>query len=186
MLSEKMVNMLSAPLLKRKGPVPKGFVKSLVAANGGLAITEKLKERGVITTARPAVTPVLTCGNGKVTASRLVARGPMFVATATNPVKAKAIWPEAGEELAITFSVGGTALNFGNPDTPNISDWMELRSLVGAKVVNSESGETLSLEQINEEDGLRNGACLRVVLHHLSVTHVAATLQVTNKVTPQQ
>ena len=125
MLSEKMVNMLSAPLLKRKGPVPKGFVKSLVAANGGLAITEKLKERGVITTARPAVTPVLTCGNGKVTASRLVARGPMFVATATNPVKAKAIWPEAGEELAITFSVGGTALNFGNPDTPNISDWME-------------------------------------------------------------
>ena len=49
MLSEKLVNMHSAPLLKRKGPVPKGFFKSLVAANRGLAITEKLKERGVMT-----------------------------------------------------------------------------------------------------------------------------------------
>ena len=91
---------------------------------------------------------------------------------------------EASTPRSTTFSVGGTALNISNPDTPNISDWMELRSLVGAKVINSESGETLSLEQINEEDGLRNGACPQVVLHHLSVTHVAATLQVTNKVTP--
>ena len=87
MLSEKLVNMHSAPLLKRKGPVPKGFFKSLVAANRGLAITEKLKERGIMTMARLAVTPVLTCANSKVTASQLVARGPMFVATTTNPVK---------------------------------------------------------------------------------------------------
>ena len=45
---------------------------------------------------------------------------------------------------------------------------MELGSLVGAKVVNSESEETISQDQVNKEDGLRNRACLQVVLKQQS------------------
>ena len=60
------------------------------------------------------------------------------------------------------------ALNFGSLDMPNISNWMELGSLVGAKVVNSESEETISQDQVNKEDGLRNRACLQVVLKQQS------------------
>ena len=49
------------------------------------------------------MTPILTCANTKVMASQLVARGPMFVATTANPVKAKAIWLEAREELVFSL-----------------------------------------------------------------------------------
>ena len=82
---------LSAPLLKKKGPVPKGFFTNLVVKDSGAAITTKLSDHGRVTTAKGAVTPVITCAAGKVKSSRLVVRGPVVNATAATPASANVI-----------------------------------------------------------------------------------------------
>ena len=71
----------------------------------------------------PYVTPVSTVANStsKITASRLVMRGPLFTATEANAVPANQIWQEAREDVRISFLIDGSALNFSSDE---MTRWM--------------------------------------------------------------
>ena len=175
-------NMMSHPIFKKKGPTKKGFLRKLVVSDGGLAISTKLEEHGAVFTAKAVVTPVITFNDqSKVTGSRIVVRGPLFHCP---KVKAQSIWPEARAGVEVAFTVGGQALKF-SPGAPNVSEWLELRSLQSYSVTDTEAMEELDQEQVDEEDGVRKGACVRVVLRHVSPIVVGAFLQVTYSSKPQ-
>ena len=166
---------LSAPILKKRGPLKAGFLKKLVVGDSGVGLSNKLRDFGNTTNTKAVVTPVITFdANSKIAGSRLVVRGPLFKVF---NMKATNIWPEAPADLEVNFTVGGTSLKF-NSENPNISDWVEIKNLQDYKVVDTEAGELVDQEQVDETDGMRNGACIRVVLRILSVKAAGAFLQV--------
>ena len=105
-------------------------------------------------------------------------RGPLFTATEANAVPANQIWQEAREDVRISFLIDGSALNFSSDESPNISDWVELRALNGYRVTDSTAGRDLQDQELDEMDGMKEGACVRVVLQHKNAAWVSATLQV--------
>ena len=112
------------------------------------------------TSSTPYVTPVITVNNttGGILGSRVVARGPMFTTGEEHRVPAKEIWHQASTDTVLEFTVDGAALRFGSEQSPNVSDWLNLGSLPGYKVIDTRTGATLSAEQIGEEDGVKQGA----------------------------
>ena len=126
----------------------------------------------------PYAVPVITVTNttGKITASRVVIRGPLFSATEANKIPAKQIWPEAREDLMVSLLLDGSVLNFSSNESPNISDWIDLRTLNGVKFTDVTAGRDLSAEEADSEDGVKTGACVRVTLQVNNIHTVNATL----------
>ena len=158
-------------VFKKKGDVPSSVLKALLVSNVGAAIAEKLAQFKSPTASTPYVTPVITVANstGRITDSRLVMRGPLFTATKANVVSANQIWHEAREDVRISFLID---------ESLNISDWVELRALNGYRVTDSTAGRDIQDQELDEMDGLKEGACVRVVLQHKNAAWVSATLQV--------
>ena len=70
---------LSAPILKKRGPLRAGFLKKLVVGDSGVGLANMLKDWGNTPNTKAVVTPVITYDeNSKITGSRLVVRGPLF------------------------------------------------------------------------------------------------------------
>ena len=74
------------------------------------------------------------------------------------------------------ISVISVYLPFNNPSAPNVSDWVELTRLPSFTVMRGD--QALSREQIEREEGLKDGACGRVVVSHYSVTRGGGVLEV--------
>ena len=71
---------------------------------------------------------------GQTLSSKLVVRGPIFMATAHNPVKANTIWPGAEDNLTVKFTIAGDMLNFSNREAKNFSIWASLNTLPSFRV----------------------------------------------------
>ena len=171
---------LKDPIFTKKGKVPNRVVDLLRVDNGGADITRAMGVFKAKTSSTPYVTPVITVNNvtGNILGSRVVARGPVFTTGEEHRVPAREIWSQASTDTALEFTVDGTALKFGSDQSPNVSDWVNLGSLPGYKVVDTRTGATLSAEQIGEEEGVKQGASVRVILQIHDVKSVGATLQV--------
>ena len=175
-----MAATLKDNIFKNKGAIPPSILRLLVINNGGAAITERLAHFKSKTSDTPYAVPVITVTNttGKITASRVVIRGPLFSATDAHKVPANQIWPGAREDLEVSFLLDGAALNFSSDEAPNISDWIDLRTINGYKVTDKAAGTELSLEAMDGEEGVGSGACVRVALQIHSAHYTAATFQV--------
>ena len=173
---------LKDSIFKSKGPVPPSIVRMLVVSDGGKAITEKLEHWKSRTTSTPFAVPVITVTNttGKITASRVVVRGPLFTASGTNTIPANQIWEDARESLAISFNLEGSALKFSSDVAPNLSDWVDLRTINGFKATDTIEERDLTEEQLLLEPGIMDGACARVALQIHNVHWLAATFEVRN------
>ena len=169
-------------IFKSKGPVPPSIVRMLVVSDGGTAITEKLDHWKSRTTNTPFAVPVITVTNttGKITASRVVVRGPLFTASETSTIPANQIWEDARDTLAISFHLEGNALKFSSDVAPNLSDWVELRTISGFKVTDTVEKRDLTEDEILLEPGVMDGACARVALQVHNVHWLAATFEVRN------
>ena len=178
-----MAQTLKDSIFKKKGPIPPSLLRLLHVRNGGADITERLTHFRSKPADTPYAVPVITVthNTGKITASRVVVRGPIFTAADRNKVPANQIWTEAREDLEISFLLDGTALNFSSAEAPNVSDWVDLRTINGFKVTDVSAGRDLTQEEYEAEQGVANGACARVSLQlHSSAHYLGATLQVNN------
>ena len=174
------ISQMNHEIFKKKGPMKRGMLKKLVVPDGGLSISTKLTEYGAVYNVNAVVNPVISYDDqSKITGSRLVVRGPLFNCEGMN---AQCIWPGAKPDLEVSFTVHGQNLQFSSA-APNVSEWLELRSLPSFKVTDIEGGEELDLEQVDEEDGAKDGACIRVVFRHISPIEVGVFLQVTSPLT---
>ena len=175
-----MAAILKDSILKNRGPVHPSVLRLLTVNNGGAAITEKLAHWKSKVTDTPYAAPVITVthNTGKITASRVVVRGPLFSAVDNHKVPANQIWPAAREDLEVSFLIDGTAVTFHSDEAPNVSDWIDVRTLRGFTVTDTTSCRDLTEREINEEEGMAAGACVRVALHIHTVHYLAATLQV--------
>ena len=104
-------------------------------------------------------------------------RGAAF--TADN-IKAKKVWTEADGDLTISFTIRGEELAFDNQAAPNVSSWLEVDRLPSFTAVKADQALSSALRE--QEDGLKDGLCGRVVMviNHQSVTRATAVLQVTD------
>ena len=107
--------------------------------------------------------------------SRILIRRAAF--TADN-IKAKKIWTEADGDLTISFTIRGEELAFVNQAAPNVSCWLEVDRLPSFTAVKADQALSSALRE--QEDGLKDGLCGRVVINHQSVTRATAVLQVTD------
>ena len=178
MAAQTKVKNLQAPVFKaRKTPIPQKFWKSLLVRSEGAAVTSILEEWGAPDiAARPAITLLVSSREttGRITSSKLVMRGPLFVAGRSNPLKANMIWPDLEEDISLRFSIPGEGLNFSNREARNFHLWTDLTSLPNLKVY---KGDT----QLSPEEArttLGEGAGFRVAIQTYSVTHMEAVLLV--------
>ena len=76
------------PIFKKKGPVPPSVLRLLTVKNGGEDISEKLRQWKAKISDSPYAATVITVTNttGRITASRVVVRGPIFSASGANRV----------------------------------------------------------------------------------------------------
>ena len=112
--------------------------------------TIKGKKGDVPSSVLKALLVTVANSTGRITASRLVMRGPLFTVTEANAVPANQIWQEAREDVRISFLIDGSALNFSSDESPNISDWVELRALNGYRVTDSTAGRDLQDQELDE------------------------------------
>ena len=175
-----MAQTLKDNIFKNKGVVPPSILRLLMVRNGGADITDRLAHWKSKTSDTPYAVPVITVTNttGKITASRVVTRGPMFSAADTNRVPATHIWASAREDLEVSFLLDGSALTFNSDEAPNVSDWIDMRTIAGFKVTDKTSGAELSQEELEDEEGVQAGACARVALQIHNIHYLAATFQV--------
>ena len=92
-------------------------------------------------------------------------RGTAFTADSMKVLK---LWANADTNLKVSFRVTGDQLPFNNLSAPNVSYWVELIRLPSFTVMRGD--QALSREQIESEEGLKDGACGREVVSHQSVT----------------
>ena len=184
MSGQARVKSLQAPIFKaRTTAIPAKFWKALLVRSEGSEITNLLEEWGAPDiSAIPATSLLVTAREttGRIVNSKLVIRGPCFTATVSNPVKANTIWPGADPAITLRFSIQGEALNFANKDARNCSLWASLDSLTSFRVYKAgdEGDVAQSPSDIKNLEGVKDGACFRVVLHPYSVSQMEATLQV--------
>ena len=178
MAAQTKVKNLQAPVFKaRKTQIPQKFWKSLLVRSEGAAVTSILEEWGAPDiAARPAITLLVSSREttGRITSSKLVMRGPLFVAGRSNPLKANMIWPNLEEDITRRFSIPGEGLNFSNREARNFHLWTDLTSLPNLKVY---KGDT----QLSPEEArttLGEGAGVRVAIQTYSVTYMEAVLLV--------
>ena len=109
--------------------------------------------------------------------SRILIRRAAF--TADN-IKAKKVWKEADGDLTISFTIRGEELAFDNQAAPNVSSWLEVDRLPSFTALKADQALSSALRE--QEDGLKDGLCGRVVMviNHQSVTRTTAVLQVTD------
>ena len=123
--------------------------------------------------------PVVTIlpETAQISGSRILMRGAAF--TADN-IKAKKVWTEADGDLTISFTIRGEELAFDNQAAPNVSSWLEVDRLPSFTAVKADQALSSALRE--QEDGLKDGLCGRVVMviNHQSVTRATAVLQVTD------
>ena len=175
-MAQTRVKSLTAPVFEaRSAPVPQRFWKTLMVRSEGAAVSSMLEEWGAPDLAStPAATLLVSAREttGRITSSKLVTRGPVFVAGRDNPFKANRIWSDLGDDVTIRFTIPGEALNFSNREARNFSLWAELTSLPSFKIF--KAGNQLSPEESQAIMG--RGACFRVSLLTYSVTHMEAVL----------
>ena len=172
-----MVNMLAADVFRKKGPMDPAFMKRLVVGNDGAAVRENLSAFGTDLTKEPAALVGHSVDpTGRVTGSRLHLRGLLANFTGRAALPAKEIWPTAQDDLALSFKIAGEAINFDSPDAPNVSDWIEFRSLSTFQARKGE--EILPPEAWSQEPGIKAGASFRVIIQHFRHTHASMFLQV--------
>ena len=169
--------MLSAQVFKNSGVAPPEFLPSLTFSGAGQGVNDKLTQWKRNPATEPLVVPVITINRSetKVTDSRLVTRGPLL-SFDKEGLGAKVIWEEAEQDVSLQFTVKGSDLTFNNPDCPNISQWVELKSLTGYTVLRGDV--VVDTEEANNLPGVKSGACLRLVLHHYSSKVVRAYCQI--------
>ena len=182
-MAQSKAKPLSAAIFKaRTRPVPSKLWPTLMVRAEGAPVNTLLESWGAADLgAEPAVTLMITAreSTGRTISSKLVVRGPVFMATADNPVKANTIWPGAEDNLTVRFAVAGDMLNFSNREARNFSMWASLDTLPSFRVYREDTA--LSREEIQDIEGLNDGASYRVVLHTHSVTHMAASLLIAPK-----
>ena len=178
MAAQAKVKNLQAPVFKaRTTAIPQKFWQTLMVRSEGAAVTTMLEDWGAPDIAsKPTVTLLVSAreSTGRITSSKIVARGPLFVAGRDNPIKANKIWPELDDDITLTFSIPGETLNFSNREARNFSLWTELSSLTTLKVC-KEDGQ---LSPDEARDIMGEGACFRVSILTYSVTHMEAVLLV--------
>ena len=64
----------------------------------------------------------------------------------------------------VSLLLDGSVLNFSSNESPNKSDWIDLRTVNGVKFTDVAAGRDLSAEEADSEDGVKTGACVRVTL----------------------
>ena len=123
------------------------------------------------------VTPIVTVlpETARISGSRVLMRGAAF--TAEN-IKAKKVWTDADGDLTISFAIRGEDLAFDNQAAPNVSSWLEVDRLPSFTAMKADQALSSALRE--QEDGLKDGLCGRVVINHQSVTRATAVLQVTD------
>ena len=176
MAAQAKVKSLQAPVFKtRTTAIPQKFWQSLMVRSEGPAVTSMLEDWGAPNIAsKPAVTLLVSAREttGRITSSKIVVRGPLFVAGRDNPIKANKIWPNLDNDITLRFSIPGENLNFSNREARNFSFWAELPSLTTLKVYKGDA----QLSPDEAQDIMGEGACFRVSILTHSVTHVEAVL----------
>ena len=179
-MSQTRVKSLQAPIFKsRTAAVPPKFWKALLVRSEGAEVNELLEEWGAPDLgALPATSLLISAKEttGRIVSSKLIVRGPVFVAAGANPVKADTIWPGADPEVTLRFSILGEGLSFANRDARNFSLWTSLDSLTSYRVYKGDESQTP--DDIKEMVGVKDGACFRVVIHPYSVSQMEVSLQI--------
>ena len=164
---------ISAGVLKKRGHMTPTSLSQLVVRNMGEDLSTRLTEFGVRLEEGAVVTPVVSLRpeNGRVASSRLAVRGEVFRARS---LPAREIWPQVREDLQVAFTINGTILAFNSREGPNVSDWVELDRLPSFSVTRPSEEEGLppqimTREERNQEEGVKEGVCGRVVIQHKSV-----------------
>ena len=177
-MAQSRVKSIQAPVFKtRTTAVPQNFWKALLVRSEGAGVTNLLEEWGAPDLgSSPAITLLVSARetSGRITSSKLVARGPLFRAAMTNPVKANTIWPGVDAAITLRFAIQGETLNFSNKEARNFSLWTSLDSLTNYRVFKGD--EQLSPDDIKDIEGIKDGACFRVAVHSYSVSQMEASL----------
>ena len=63
-----------------------------------------------------------------------------------NKVPANQIWMDAREDLEVSFLLDRSALHFGSDEAPNISNWVDLRTINDTTL-----GHVLIKEEVDQE-----------------------------------
>ena len=163
----------------RTRPVPATLWKSLMVRSDGTAVNDLLQDWGAPDIGKDPVVSLLVSSRettGRITSTRLVVRGPLFVATEDEPFQANVIWPELDNTITLRFSITGETLNFSNRDARNVSVWAGLDTLPSFRAFKDDV--MMSPEEVKATPGLKDGACFRVVTQTHSITHLSASLLV--------
>ena len=159
--------------------VPDMLWRKLYVRAEGLPVSQKLEDWGAEDIrSTPVISLLVTAreSTGIITSSKLVIRGPVFVAGETNPIKASDIWQGVSEEITLRFTIPGESLNFSNKEARNFSMWASLDSLTDLKFF--KGNDRMTSVQVAAEEGIQEGASFRVAAHTHSATHMAVTLLV--------
>ena len=182
MAQAKIKTLTGAIFKARSCPVPAKIWPTLLVRSEGAEVTQLLENWGAPDLmADPAVTLLISAREitGRVTSSKLVIRGPIFVVRPEDQFKANTIWSGLEDNITLSFSISGEILNFSNREARNFSTWTGLDTLPSFKV--HKDGVALSREEFQAMDGLKDGACFRVAVQTHSTTHMAASLLVAPK-----
>ena len=168
----------SAPIFKgRTRSIPRSIWQTLTVRTEGQELNSMLEDWGASDIlSNPVITAVISARDttGRITGSRFVLRGPVFVAGQDNPLPATEIWPEVEEDISVRFTLDGTALNLNNRDARNASIWLNLRTLASTKMFKGD--RQLSSEEMDAIPAIKEGAAIRVSVSSYSTTHMIANL----------
>ena len=159
-----------------RGPMETRRIKQLVVRNTGQAVKDLVAKWHRYDHETEAwISPMISIfpETARISGSGLIMRGTAFTAES---LKASKLWADADPDLKVSFRLTGDQLPFNNSSAPNVSDWVELTRLPSFTVMKGD--QALSREQIEKEEGLKDGACGRVVVSHYSVTRGGGVLEV--------
>ena len=149
-----------------RGPMETRRIKQLVVRNTGQAVKDLVaKWHRYDQDTKAWISPMISIF--------LIMKGTAFTA---DSLKASKLWADADGNLKVSFRLTEDKLPFNNSSAPNVSDWVELTRLPSFTVMRGD--QALSREQIESEEGLKDGACGRVVVSHQSVTRGSGVLEV--------
>ena len=183
MSGQTKVKTLASSIFKaRSTPVPSSIWPTLMVRSEGAEVNELLQDWGAPDLgAEAAITLLISARErtGRLTGSKLVIRGPIYHATADNPIKANTIWPGVDEDYTVRFGINGDVLNFANGEARNVSLWAGLDTLQSFRVYKGD--DLVARDDLKDIEGLKDGASYRVAVYTYSTTHMTAALLIVPK-----